>query len=305
MYRVYILLIVVYFGLFITASHFRGGAITWKPINNNITNGSIVSIMITQSYSWTRSDIPCNSSMVATQWPLINLFGRSGYGMNLMCNASCSTAGGYVGHEIPITGYCTDYSAALDLTVSQRSDIVNLTSGAHFTVAFGASGGWQALALGSSSGWSLSSTIDIRVRPDNGLINTPPVATCVSYMSVPARVQQSIQIPVLDADNDFVRCRFANGSSECVNTCPPGSLPNGTSLSSSCVLTITGPTANAYYLIAIQVISFYHWIHFNFSFIDRRFSHQYEHQSTKFCPSSIFDLCLWHSKLYFKTSSDI
>jgi len=277
MYHVYFLLIVVDFGFILEASHFRGGTITWKPINNNITTGSIVSIMITQTYSWTRSQIGCNSSMIATQWPLINLAGKTGYGMDLMCNASCSTAGGYVGHEVPITGYCTDYSVALDLTVSQRFDIVNLTIGAHFTATFGTGGGWQALALGSSMGWSVSSVIDLRVRSDNGLINTPPVATCISYISVPVNVSQTIQIPVLDADNDFIRCRFANGSIECMNTCPPGSLPPGTSLSSSCILTITGPIVNVYYLVAMQVNSFDRLTHCNISFIGRRFHHKHKH----------------------------
>ncbi len=131
--------------------------------------------------------------------------------------------------------------------------------GAYFTATFGTNGGWQLLALGNSTGWSLSCVIDLRVRSDNGLINTPPVATCISYISVPVSVQQTIQIPVLDADNDFLRCRFATGLTECLNTCPPGSLPPGTTLSSSCALIITGSTAGDYYLIAIQV---------NYCFID-------------------------------------
>jgi hypothetical protein len=258
--------------LTIKANHFRGGTITWKPINNNITVGSTVSIMITQTYYWTMSQVGCTSSMIANQSPPINLGIKAGSGMDLMCNASCSTSGGYVGHEVPITGYCTDFSTALDLTVSQRSDIVNLTVGAHFTATFGANGGWQTLGLGSSSGWSLSSVIDLRVRSDNGLINTPPVATCNSFISVPLNIQQTIQIPVLDADNDFIRCRFANGSTECDNTCPPGSLPPGTSLSSSCALTFTGPTVGAYYLVAIQVNYFFIDVLiliFNFTSYDR------------------------------------
>lgn len=250
-------LLLVFLSIFTTeANHFRGGTITWKPIYNNVTAGSSVSILITQTYSWTRSQVACTSSMIATQSPPINLGTKSGSGKYLMCNATCSTSGGYVGHEVPITGYCTDFSTALDLTVSQRSDIVNLTAGAHFTATFGTGGGWQALALGSSSGWSISSLIDIRVRSDNGLINTPPVATCISYISIPVGIQQSIAIPVLDADNDYLRCRFAAGATECFNTCPPGSLPTGTTLSSSCVLTITGVAAGDYYLVALQVHPF-------------------------------------------------
>ena len=253
MYRIDFIWLMLVFGYTSKADHFRGGTITWKPINNNVTTGSLVSIMITQTYSWTLSEVECNSSMIAAQSPDVSTGTRIGSGMSLLCNASCSTSGGYVGNEPPITGPCTDFSTALNLTVSQRSDIVNVTVGAYFTVTFGANGGWQTLALGSSAGWSISSLIDLRVRSDNGLINTAPVATCISYTSIPINIQETIQIPVLDADNDFLRCRFASGSFECVNTCPPGSLPPGTTLSSSCILTITGTTAGDYYLVAIQV----------------------------------------------------
>jgi hypothetical protein len=180
--------------------------------------------------------------------------GYVGNGMNLLCIANCATASGHVGTDVPITGPCTDNSTALDLTVSQRSDTVSLSASSHFTAAFSApSGNWQPLTLGLSVGWSPSCLIDLRVRLGNGLINTLPVATCISYINVPVNITQTIQIPVLDADNDFLRCRFANGSSECVNTCPPSSLPSDTSLSSSCALTITGKAAGNYYLVAAQV----------------------------------------------------
>ena len=248
------------FDAIVEASHFRGGTITWKPVNNNITVGSKVPIIITQTYLWTKSDIVCTNTMIASQSPVVDLNGHSGYGQNLTCIANCSTTGGYIGNEPPIAGYCTDTSSALDLTVSQRSDMRNLTVSSYFIVAFAVTsgGGWQTLALGSSTGWSISSIIDLRVRSDNGLINTPPVATCISYISIPVNIQQTIQIPVLDADNDLLRCRFADKSSECYNACPPGSLPSGTTLSSSCVLTITGPTAGNYYLIPLQVSLFIH-----------------------------------------------
>ena len=255
MSRIYFVVVFLFVSTVIKASHFRGGTITWKPLNNNVTAGAQVPIMITQTYSWTQSQIPCTNAMIANQTPPINLGSRSGSGVNLICRTNCSTAGGYVGNEISITGTCTDLSTALDFSVCQRSDVRNLTVGAYFTATFNTGGGWQSLALGSSSGWSLSILIDLRPRADNGLINTPPVATCISYISIPVGVQQTIQIPVLDADNDFLRCRFASGAAECVGTCPPGSLPPGTSLSSSCALTITGPTANLYYLVAAQVSS--------------------------------------------------
>ncbi|CAF4505168.1 unnamed protein product [Rotaria socialis] len=196
--------------------------------------------MITQTYIWTWPLINCTDAMIAAQSPPIDLTGKSGDGDLLMCYDNCSTSGGYVGHEVPITGYCTDFSAALDVTNS---------------LLVGIGSYWHLVAL-RSIGWSLSSLIDLNIRPDNGLINTAPVATCISYISIPVNVQQTIQIPVLDADNDIVRCRFASGTSECANACPPTSLPTGTTLSSSCMLTITGPTAGNYYLVAAQAEDF-------------------------------------------------
>ena len=239
---------------FVHGSHFRGGTTTWKLLTNNVTTGGTVSLMITQTSIWTRSYAACNDTMIADQYPTVNLLGKAGTNSNLTCIIDCNNTGGYIGNEVPVIGYCTDYSEPMDLTISQRSDIVNLTVGAQFTAAFGTGGGWQALALGSSSGWIVSTYINLVPRADNGLINTPPVATCVSYISIQQNVPTAIQIPVIDADNDFLRCRFASGTSECVNTCPPGSLPPGTTLSTSCMLNITGPTANAYYLVAAQVI---------------------------------------------------
>ena len=203
----------------VDGTHFRGGTMTWKPVSNNVSAGSQVSIMITQTYTWTKSQIACTNSMIINQSPTINLGTRSGAGATLNCSLTCSNAGGYIGNEVPITRYCTDESTALDLTVSQRSDIRNLTVGAHFTATFTAGGGWQALALGNSSGWSLSTLIDLCIRSDNGLINTPPAATCIYFISISVNIQQNIQISVLDADNDVLRCRFASGTNECYNTC--------------------------------------------------------------------------------------
>lgn len=253
MYQFYYFCLILIYATTIEGPHFRGGTITWKPINNSVSINETVSIMITQTYLWTYSLVGCNNSMIANQNPPIDLLGKSGTGTFLLCNSSCSTSGGYVGHEVPITGYCTDYSTALDTTVSQRSDIVNLTVGAYFALNFASNGNWPTLALSSSNSWSLTSLVDLRVRTDTGKINTPPVATCVSYVSMPVGVQKTITIPVIDADNDIVRCRFANGSTECYNTCPPGSLPPGTTLSSSCVLTITGSNAGDFYLFSAQV----------------------------------------------------
>ena len=103
-------LVLSYLLMMIEGTHFRGGTITWKPISNNVSSSSVASIMITQTYTWT-------NTMIINQSPPINLGSRSGSGSTLNCSSGCSNAGGYLGKEVPITGYCTDQSAALDLTV--------------------------------------------------------------------------------------------------------------------------------------------------------------------------------------------
>jgi hypothetical protein len=87
----------------------------------------------------------------------------------------------------------------------------------------------------------------------NGSYNNPPVATIISPIYIPVHIQQSIFIPTIDADNDPVRCRFANGTNECGQACPPASLPSGTMIFSNCTLIITGANVNDWYAVAIEV----------------------------------------------------
>ncbi|CAF1240137.1 unnamed protein product [Adineta steineri] len=72
MYCIHFLWILLLFGHYNKADHFRGGTISWKPIYNNVTTGSIISIIITQTYSWTLSIVGCNSSMIAAQSPSVD-----------------------------------------------------------------------------------------------------------------------------------------------------------------------------------------------------------------------------------------
>ncbi len=59
----FLVYIVAYTGV-INASHFEGGTITYKVLN---TSGSIVSIVITQTYIYDYTKITCTNSMIANQ----------------------------------------------------------------------------------------------------------------------------------------------------------------------------------------------------------------------------------------------
>ena len=234
--------------LVVHGTHFEGGTISFKIVG---TNGSGLIVRITQSYTYTYPTIYCNNTYITNRWPL-SFTGYPDASATLACIANCSTNGGY--SPIAVASKCTDYSAAMSITVGQRTDDVILANGSYFTIAY-VSSVWRNLSLPlgvSNNSWSISTVIDLRVRSD-GTWNTSPVATMISPVYIPVGVQQTISIPTIDADNDNVRCRFASGASECGTVCPPASLPAGTSISTDCNLTITGANAGDWYAVALQV----------------------------------------------------
>ena len=113
-----------------SSSHFQGGTITYKIVQSS---GSIASIMITQTYMYRWPLIYCDNARILSQ-SSPNITGFSDYNYNLSCVSNCATSGGY--QPIPVRSYCTDYSSSMAISVTQRSDIVNLTIGAYFTVSF-------------------------------------------------------------------------------------------------------------------------------------------------------------------------
>ena len=128
--RIFQILILVFYLHMAPSSHFQGGTITYKIVN---VSGSIVSIMITQTYLYRWPVVYCDNARILSQSaPNASFF--PGFYYNLSCVSNCTTTGGY--QPVPVQTYCTDYSSAMAISVTQRTDIVNLTSGAYFTVAF-------------------------------------------------------------------------------------------------------------------------------------------------------------------------
>ncbi len=78
----------------------------------------------------------------------------------------------------------------------------------------------------------------------------------ISPIYIPVGKRTALVIPTIDGDNDIVRCRFANTTTECGGVCPPSSLPNNTVIiSSNCTLLITGANVGDWYAVALQVQS--------------------------------------------------
>ena len=184
-------------------AHFNGGTITWKPVYPSL-NSSVVTVTITQTYSWAYPAINCTNNV-----PITTL-GRTNQNANLTCMSDCFTDGNYSRNPISILTDCQSFSSSLGLLTSQRSVTINLTANAHFYLA-NVGAAWAPLNSPPVSGlqWSIVTFIDLRFRPD-GFINTPPVASVVSPQYAIVNRTTQITIPVSDVNpGDDVRCRWS------------------------------------------------------------------------------------------------
>jgi hypothetical protein len=194
-----IYIIITHCILVVESTHFYGGTVTWKPMNNT-ADGSTIPIMFTQSYQWrlSYSGAGCNQSTIVNQSPMI-----PGASDKLTCTTTGSSCGGYT--AISINEYCTDFSVLVDSSSGQVSTVQNIAVGSTFCVAYQGSAwvtlyttncGWSGRkkrmwggatttaasgCYSSSAGWSIGTCIDLTIRSD-GFINTPPVATVISRM---------------------------------------------------------------------------------------------------------------------------
>jgi hypothetical protein len=114
----------------VNTSHFEGGTITYKVVN---TYGSTASIMITQTYIYRWALIYCDESKILSQ-SIPNITIYNDYTANLTCVSNCTTSGGFT--SVPVLANCIDYSSAMAISATQRTDIVNVTIGSYFTFAF-------------------------------------------------------------------------------------------------------------------------------------------------------------------------
>lgn len=237
--------------IIIDCNHFNGGIITWRPLNASAT-GTPVSIVITQTYSWSYTHMPCTLSMISSNQLVPNYMGL--VNKTLQCINNCGT--GSIGYSnVSVIPYCVSGSSAVGVSIGQRSDTIDLPSGDNFSVAY-QDGFWRTLATGATALWSLALYINLNPRSDNGLYNNAPISTIISPIYIPVNQTIVIDIPVSDADNDILRCRWAsssNGVNECGGICPPASLPSGTVLYSNCTLVIIGQNVGNWYGIAIMV----------------------------------------------------
>ncbi|CAF1146267.1 unnamed protein product [Didymodactylos carnosus] len=242
------------------------GKVTWSP-TDPLNTGNPINVTIIQTYAWTDPLVQCTDAMIASKSPIgpVGGFypGLAAAG-SLVCINNCgSTTGQSKGYDnsagIPIMPDCTDSNPELGNVIGQRQDVVTLYMNDVFTVAYQGSA-WITLGTGSGASWSIASKINLQLRPD-GYYNTAPIGATISPINVVQGQTQTIDVPISDANNDILKCRWASQSNgECGSTsaCPPGSLPSVTTLIAPCSVQITTTSSvGTYFALSLMVEDYY------------------------------------------------
>ncbi|CAF3340862.1 unnamed protein product [Rotaria sp. Silwood1] len=244
----------------IYGAHFRGGIISWRPLNST-PSGSYAQILIHQRYFWNRqwgSFTPpyCSESTVAAQ-TLIPV------SSSMTCLQNCSSSN-YSPLSTVMTSTDCDSNSLIQSWAGERYDTVSLPLTTSITIGFVSSAWFNSLYIGGGGGWSIVNRLNLAVRPD-GYINTSPVTNTLPVVFVPVNTQTVHVVQMADNDaTDVLKCRWSNSASstnynredECDGVC--SGLPSSTVLfQSNCTLVFTLPITNLYYACALQIEDYY------------------------------------------------
>jgi len=88
------------------ASHYKGGTITWRPVDETST-ADPVQILIQEKHTWTYPRFNCTPGIIAADGPYYDANTPTTY-PQIACIAPCTTTGGFT--TINHITYCTDYN---------------------------------------------------------------------------------------------------------------------------------------------------------------------------------------------------
>ncbi|CAF1430664.1 unnamed protein product [Adineta steineri] len=245
----------------INGSHFRGGIISWRPLNNTVT-GNTTQILIHQKYFWARnySSFPnlCTEANVTAQAliPIISY---------MICLANCSSSNyPSVGLSTIMTSTDCDANPIIQTWTGERYDTLTMPLTTSITIGFNSSSWMIGLYIGSSGIYSIANRLNLALRPD-GLINSSPITNTLPVVLYQRNVSVVHVVQMADNDaTDYLVCRWSNSASTTnynrVNEC--GSICNGLPaftvlIGFNCTLSFTLPTANVYYACALQIEDYF------------------------------------------------
>ncbi|CAF1061879.1 unnamed protein product [Adineta steineri] len=245
-----LIILLVSFSTVVHNSHFRGGTITWRPLNNT-PSGTTVAIQVRERWSWNRITYYCDDTTIAAQTSIA----PGGYVYGYTGSYSSWTA-------MNTLINCTDYSAALTVTSGEHYETQTFPLNIAFSIGFVSSAWFANLAVGGNGGWSVVCRINTALRPD-GYINSSPIGVTLPIIYKQISVTQVHVVQMSDFDGtDILQCRWStssgniNGYNECSGVCM--GIPLYINLiSNNCTLVFRLATAGQYAAAALQIEDYF------------------------------------------------
>ncbi|CAF0809855.1 unnamed protein product [Adineta steineri] len=253
-----LIILLVGFSTILHGSHFRGGTMTWRPLNNT-PSGSTVAVQVRERWSWNRAYVSgstnffCNDATIAAHGT-----------MGISSGNYVSCYGGLCSYwTIMDTAInCTDYSANLTVSSGEHYETQTFPLNITLIVAFSASQWFANIVAGKgSSPWSVVCQINTIIRPD-GYINSSPIAVSLPIIFKQINIQQVHVVQMSDFDGtDTLRCRWSTSSGninnfdECGGIC--NGVPGASLIAENCTIVFTLTLAGWYAVAALQIEDFF------------------------------------------------
>ena len=195
--------------------HFKGGSMSYKPIQK--MDKSFL-VEVETHFSWLRSNGPsfyCNQTMVDSS--SVEL----GEKFSILCSQGCDktrqTLFDLKNNLFTTSTFCMSWSIDDDWSLGAKKTQLFLPAARNLELSF-ASNAWIALAQNglhsanpaSASNFELRLSLNLLERNDTGKINSSPTTLVPPVFKLAFGFKHQIRIPVLDEDNDVIRCRWAS-----------------------------------------------------------------------------------------------
>ncbi|CAF4098017.1 unnamed protein product, partial [Adineta steineri] len=253
-----LIILLVGFSTIVYGSHFRGGTMTWRPLNNT-PSGSTVAVQVRERWSWNRAYVSgvinffCNDATIAAH-------GTMGISSGNYVRCYTGICSNWTIMDTAIN--CTDYSANLTVSSGEHYETQIFPLNITFSIAFSASQWFANIVAGKgSSPWSVACRINTNIRPD-GYINSSPIAVSLPIIFKQINIQQVHVVQMSDFDGtDILRCRWSTSSGninnfdECGGVC--NGVPGASLTPENCTIVFTLTMAGWYAVAALQIEDFY------------------------------------------------
>ena len=193
---------------------------------------------ITSHLSWSRRYYYCDSNRLANSNITITT-------ITFNCLYGCHGS-------VAISFFCIEYSVENDWSYLEGHEIhvFNVTDINAVTVTY--TGSSWTYPYGS---WNISTTFSLVPRTDTGKINSSPRVASFPILDLLEGHHYNISLTVIDADNDNVRCRWANGT-ECPSPYVCNSISGAVLDTNSCTIRYHANNGTGLKEVAIMIEDF-------------------------------------------------